>query len=145
MSSFLGSGDRKALTQIQNGIMHTGSASSFRQLGHPMRTSRSRGSENKKHQPIILHRDFVIATRSIDREGFPDMAYRNKTYICFDGDTDMNYYRLMQAWKDNENHDFNFHNAHDLNTSRDSSQEESIKRQLRDRPKTRVQIGRVAW
>jgi hypothetical protein len=61
------------------------------------------------------------------------MAYRNKTYICFDGDTDMNYYRLMQAWKDNENHDFNFHNAHDLNTSRDSSQEESIKRQLRER------------
>ncbi len=61
------------------------------------------------------------------------MAYRNKTYICFDGDTDMNYYRLMQAWKDNENHDFNFHDAHDLNTSRDSSQEESIKRQLRER------------
>lgn len=61
------------------------------------------------------------------------MAYRNKTYICFDGDTDMSYYRLMQAWKDNENHDFNFHNAHDLNTARDSSQEESIKRQLRER------------
>jgi len=61
------------------------------------------------------------------------MAYRNKTYICFDGDTDMHYYRLMQAWKDNENHDFNFHNAHDLNTARDSSQEESIKRQLRER------------
>lgn len=61
------------------------------------------------------------------------MAYRNRTYICFDGDTDMNYYRLMQAWKDNENHDFNFHNAHELNTARDSSQEESIKRQLRER------------
>jgi hypothetical protein len=61
------------------------------------------------------------------------MAYRNKTYICFDGDTDMHYYRLMQAWKDNENHDFNFHNAHDLNAARDSSQEESIKRQLRER------------
>jgi len=61
------------------------------------------------------------------------MAYRNRTYICFDGDTDMNYYRLMQAWKDNENHDFNFHDAHELNTARDSSQEESIKRQLRER------------
>jgi hypothetical protein len=61
------------------------------------------------------------------------MAYRNKTYVCFDGDTDMAYYRLMQAWKDNEHHDFNFHNAHDLNTARDSSQEESIKRQLRER------------
>lgn len=61
------------------------------------------------------------------------MAYRNKTYICFDGDNDMSYYRLMQAWKDNENIDFNFHNAHDLNTARDSSQEESIKRQLSER------------
>lgn len=61
------------------------------------------------------------------------MAYRNKTYICFDGDNDMSYYRLMEAWKDNENHDFNFNNAHDLNTARDTSQEESIKRQLRER------------
>lgn len=61
------------------------------------------------------------------------MAYRNKTYICFDGDTDMSRYRLMQAWRDNEHHDFNFHDAHDLNTARDSSQEESIKKQLRER------------
>jgi hypothetical protein len=61
------------------------------------------------------------------------MAYRNKTYICFDGDTDMHWYRLMQAWKDNDDIDFNFHNAHDLNTARDSSQEESIKKQLRER------------
>ena len=61
------------------------------------------------------------------------MAYRNKTYIVFDGDSDMHYYRLMTAWKANDNLSFNFHNAHDLNTSRDSSQEESIKRQLRER------------
>ncbi len=61
------------------------------------------------------------------------MAYRNKTYICFDGDTDMRYYRLMTAWAENENFTFDFHNAHDLNTARDSSQEESIKRQLRER------------
>jgi len=61
------------------------------------------------------------------------MAYRNKTYICFDGDTDMLWYKLMVAWKDNKNIDFNFHNAHDLNSARDSSQEESIKKQLRER------------
>ena len=61
------------------------------------------------------------------------MAYRNKTYICFDGDTDMHYYRLMTAWAENERFTFDFHNAHDLNTARDSSQEESIKRQLRER------------
>jgi hypothetical protein len=61
------------------------------------------------------------------------MAYRNKTYICFDGDEDMRYYRLMQAWAENEKFSFDFYNAHDLNTARDSSQEESIKRQLRER------------
>lgn len=61
------------------------------------------------------------------------MAYRNKTYIAFDGDNDMHYYRLMTAWKAYDGFSLNFHNAHDLNTARDSSQEESIKRQLRER------------
>jgi hypothetical protein len=45
----------------------------------------------------------------------------------------MHYYRLMTAWKANDNSLFNFHNAHDLNTARDDSEEESIKRQLRER------------
>jgi hypothetical protein len=57
----------------------------------------------------------------------------NKTYICFDGDTDMAQYRLMTAWHANKKMSFEFQNAHDLNTARDSSQEESIKRQLRVR------------
>ncbi|ELP5713396.1 MULTISPECIES: TIR domain-containing protein [Enterobacter] len=61
------------------------------------------------------------------------MAYRNKTYICFDGDNDMAYYRLMTAWKSNDNFSFNFHNAHDMNSARDESLEESIKKQLRER------------
>ncbi len=61
------------------------------------------------------------------------MPYRNKTYICFDGDNDMHYYRLMTAWKVQDGSSFNFHNAHDLNSARDTSQEESIKRQLRER------------
>lgn len=61
------------------------------------------------------------------------MAYRNKTYVCFDGDTDMSYYRLMQAWHQNDRSPFSFYNAHDINSARDTSQEESIKRQLRER------------
>jgi hypothetical protein len=61
------------------------------------------------------------------------MAYRNKTYVCFDGDNDIHYYRLMQAWHQNDRSTFSFFNAHNLNTARDSSQEESIKRQLRVR------------
>lgn len=62
-----------------------------------------------------------------------DMAYRNKTYVCFDGDSDIHYYRLMLAWKRNNGLSFDFHDAHDLNTARDSSQEDSIKRQLKQR------------
>lgn len=61
------------------------------------------------------------------------MAYRNKTYVCFDGDTDMHYYRMMMAWSENKSFSFSFYNAHDLNSARDGSQEESIKRQLRER------------
>lgn len=61
------------------------------------------------------------------------MAYRNKTYVCFDGDNDMHYYRLMQAWHQNDSTMFSFFNAHEINTARDSSQEASIKRQLRER------------
>jgi hypothetical protein len=39
----------------------------------------------------------------------------------------------MTAWHANDKFGFEFHNAHDLNKARDSSQEESIKRQLRER------------
>ena len=61
------------------------------------------------------------------------MAYKNKTYVCFDADTDMRYYNLMRAWKENEDIAFNFHNAHDLNNLRDGSSEETIKGKLRER------------
>lgn len=61
------------------------------------------------------------------------MAYRNKTYVAFDGDTDMRSYGLMKAWKQNDNTDFNFHDAHDIKQARDTSTEETIKRSLRER------------
>jgi len=61
------------------------------------------------------------------------MSYRNKTYVAFDGDSDMWAYRIMQAWNEHEHIDFNFYNAHDLNSARDTSTEESIKAQLRER------------
>ena len=59
------------------------------------------------------------------------MAYRNKLYIAFDGDNDMHWCRMLTAWKANEHMDFDFHNAHDLHPSRDTSLPESIKAQLR--------------
>jgi hypothetical protein len=61
------------------------------------------------------------------------MPYRNKTFVSFDGDLDIVYYRLMQAWKQNDGIEFKFYNAHDLNTARDSSQDSSIKAQLAER------------
>lgn len=61
------------------------------------------------------------------------MGYRNKTYICFDADNDIHYYRLMQAWKQNDNTDFNFFDAHDLNNLLPTSSEDTIKRKLRER------------
>lgn len=61
------------------------------------------------------------------------MAYRNKTYVCFDADNDIRFYRLMQAWKENESIAFNFHDAHEINNLNDGSSEETIKRKLRER------------
>lgn len=61
------------------------------------------------------------------------MPYRNKTYVGLDFDTDKSYYRLMQAWKQNDDNDFNFHNAHDITDIREWSSEEAKKRSLRER------------
>jgi len=61
------------------------------------------------------------------------MSYKNKTYIIFDADSDIKYYRLMTAWNAKENIDFNFHDAHDLNNLWKKSSEETIKRKLRER------------
>jgi MTH538 TIR-like domain (DUF1863) len=61
------------------------------------------------------------------------MAYTNKTYVCFDADSDILYYNLMKAWKENDKIEFNFHNAHEINNLRDGSSEATIKAKLRER------------
>lgn len=68
------------------------------------------------------------------------MSYRNKTYVIFDGDNDMWAYAYMIGWKRNDNIDFNFHNAHDLNTITGRSSEENTKRKLRARFSNTKQI-----
>lgn len=60
------------------------------------------------------------------------MSYRNKTYVAFASE-DMKYYRMMEAWRDNDNIDFSFFDAHDLYISRDTSSDETIKRNLSQR------------
>lgn len=67
------------------------------------------------------------------------MSYRNKTYIAFASE-DITSYRLMEAWRENQNIDFDFFDAHDLYVSRDTSKPETIKANLRDRMKTAKQF-----
>jgi hypothetical protein len=61
------------------------------------------------------------------------MVYRNKVFVSFDGDNDINYYRLMLAWKQSDNTTFNFYNAHDVSSARDTSSEATIKSSLQER------------
>lgn len=56
-----------------------------------------------------------------------------RTYVCFDADSDINYYRLMQAWDANPRFSFNFTNAHDLARLPRALDEDYIKSQLRIR------------
>lgn len=67
------------------------------------------------------------------------MSYRNKTYVAFASE-DISSYRLMEAWRENKNIDFSFFDAHDLYISRDTSQPETIKRNLRERMKNAKQV-----
>ncbi|MET0103817.1 MAG: TIR domain-containing protein [Sedimenticola sp.] len=60
-------------------------------------------------------------------------TYTNKTYVAFDADSDIRYYRLMQAWKKSDYTSFNFYDAHDLNNLMSYSSEETIKKKLAER------------
>jgi len=67
------------------------------------------------------------------------MSYRNKTYVIFDGDTDIYAYRIMKGWKALEHLDFDFYDAHDLNVLTSQAGEETVKRKLRERLKNTKQ------
>lgn len=60
------------------------------------------------------------------------MAYRDKVYVSMDADSDLHYYYLMKAWKQNDNTNFDFRDAHDINNILDKS-EASIKAGLQER------------
>ncbi|PPG43957.1 TIR domain-containing protein [Rathayibacter sp. AY2B5] len=68
------------------------------------------------------------------------MSYRNKTYVAFASEN-ISSYRLMEAWRENKNIEFDFFDAHDLYISRDTSSAETIKRNLRERLKNAKQIA----
>jgi hypothetical protein len=67
------------------------------------------------------------------------MAYRNKTYVIFDGDNDMWAYGFMLGWKKNAHMEFDFFNAHDIGVITDRAAEETVKRTLRERLKNTKQ------
>ncbi len=67
------------------------------------------------------------------------MSYRNKTYVAFASE-DIAWYRLMEAWRDNDRIDFNFYDAHDLYVARDTSTPETIKRRLSERLNNAKQV-----
>lgn len=64
------------------------------------------------------------------------MSHKNPTYVIFDGDEDSWAYRFMKGWKANEHIDFDFRDAHDLDTMTSRAQNEAyVKSQLRERMK----------
>lgn len=67
------------------------------------------------------------------------MSYRHKTYVAFASE-DISSYRLMEAWRENKNIDFDFYDAHDLYISRDTSLPQTIKDNLRERMKNAKQF-----
>jgi hypothetical protein len=68
------------------------------------------------------------------------MSYRNKTYVVLDYDTDNQHYNIMKAWKEHKKIEFNFYNAHEVNSIREWSSEDSIKAALRERMNNSKQV-----
>ncbi|MBI4067715.1 TIR domain-containing protein [Candidatus Gottesmanbacteria bacterium] len=69
------------------------------------------------------------------------MAYRSGTYVAFHAEgtsdpteSDMKYYRLVEAWKNNENLEIKFINSHDkANAVRDTSLRRTLEDSLLER------------
>ena len=61
------------------------------------------------------------------------MAYRNKTYVIFDGDEDMWAYAYMKGWKASKHIDFDFYDAHDIRKMPRATDENYVKAVLKDR------------
>ncbi|MDR0812243.1 MAG: molecular chaperone Tir [Paludibacter sp.] len=58
------------------------------------------------------------------------MTYRTKTYIAADWDGDRDAVEQLYKWKNSKHWSLSFHDAHDLQQSRDKSLNCSIKRSL---------------
>lgn len=71
------------------------------------------------------------------------MAYRNGTYVAFDGNgeknpanSDFKYYSLLKGWKNSKNIEFTFNDSHEKTYSvRDDSLKQTLRTRLRERMK----------
>lgn len=62
------------------------------------------------------------------------MGYRDPTYVVFDGDNDKWAYGYLKGWNSNEYVDFDFYDAHDLDTMTGRAQDEAyVKARLKER------------
>lgn len=62
------------------------------------------------------------------------MSYKDPTYVVFDGDEDKWAYAFMKGWKANDRIDFDFRDAHDLDSMTARAQGEAyVKGKLRER------------
>jgi MTH538 TIR-like domain (DUF1863) len=62
------------------------------------------------------------------------MGHNKPTYVIFDGDNDKWAYAFMKGWKANERVDFDFRDAHDLDTMTGAAHSEAyVKSHLRKR------------
>ena len=93
------------------------------------------------------------------------MAYRNGTYVAFDGEGEQNptkgdlrYLGVLRAWQSNENIDFNYVDSHKKTYQvKDTSSESTLKLRLRERmsnsknmlvvvsPETNYDRGLLNW
>lgn len=62
------------------------------------------------------------------------MGYKEPAYVIFDGDSDKWAYAYMLGWKANDKIDFDFRDAHDLDSMTGRAQDEAyVKTNLRER------------
>jgi hypothetical protein len=69
------------------------------------------------------------------------MSYKDPTYVIFDGDKDKQPYAFMKGWNALEHIDFNFTDAHELDSMTPRAQDEAyVKSNLRKRMERAKQI-----
>jgi hypothetical protein len=65
--------------------------------------------------------------------GGAQMAYKDKVYVCFDGENDVRHFQLMKNWEQNDKTPFSFLNAQEFKRSYETIVAATTKRKLREK------------